>query len=82
MFARGGGGGFEPSKGGGGVQERGLKVRTVHETKFWVFFTQRTEKNSGLNFRRTLQGIKGAQAGPRGAVPLVRSIVMADVRQV
>ena len=76
-----GGGAWSPLKEGGGVQERGSKVRTVHETKVRVFFTQRTEKNSGLHSRRTLRGIKGAWVGPRGVVPLVRSTVMADVQQ-
>ena len=45
----GGGGGASSRPKEGGVLERGSKVKTVHETKIWVFFTQRTEKIPDLN---------------------------------
>ena len=47
---------------------------------FWYFLPSELKKIP--DSRRALQGIKGARAVPRGAVPLVRSTVMADVRQV
>ena len=46
----------------GGVQERGPKVATIHETKISGLFTQRTEENSALSSLRVVRGIKGARA--------------------
>ena len=59
-----------PPPPGGGGWKRGSRDRTDVKAKILLKFY-------GLNSRRSLRGINGARAGPRGAVPLVRSTVMS-----